>query len=59
MLQKLNQYLETNIYDADVNNVEFLKAYGTHIDDGRSSNRAVTALLKAIEHMYSSVTTSE
>lgn len=33
-------YLENGRYPADVNNRDFVKAFGTHLDDGRSAERA-------------------
>ena len=50
LMQRLNRYLETGQYDADVHNREFLKSYGTHIDDGKSSQRALNELLGIIDH---------
>ncbi|GAG34370.1 unnamed protein product [marine sediment metagenome] len=49
LVSSLGKYLDTGIYLADVNDNAFLRAYGTHLDDGRSSERAVEEVLKAIE----------
>ena len=49
LLESLKKYLTTGIYPADISDNTFLKTYGTHLDDGRSSERAVEEVLKAIK----------
>lgn len=41
LIKEVQFYLETGEYKADVNNREFVKAFATHFDDGRSLERAV------------------
>lgn len=48
LVKKLDRFLSTGRYEADVNNREFLRAYGTHLDDGQSAGRAVTGVFQAI-----------
>jgi len=48
LIEALKKYLATGIYPADLNDNSFLKAYGTFLDDGHSSERAVNELLKTI-----------
>lgn len=49
LVSSLGKYLDAGVYLADVNDNAFLRAYGTHLDDGRSSERAVEEVLKAIK----------
>lgn len=51
----LGEFLSTGVYPADVNDNTFLKAYGTCLDDGRISQRAVEETLKAIEASKSKI----
>jgi hypothetical protein len=48
LVGKLNEYVKTGRYPADVFDREFIKAYGTHLDDGKSSERAADAVLGII-----------
>ena len=45
LVSKIDEYLKSGEYPADVNNREFLKDFGTHLDDGRSAYRAKDFLL--------------
>lgn len=45
----IDDYLKKGIYPADVGNREFVRAYGCHVDDGKSAYRAATELLNIIE----------
>lgn len=45
----LDDYLKTGNYSADVNNREFLKEYGTYLDDGKSAERAVNKVIEITE----------
>jgi len=49
IIESLKKYLSTGIYPADIEDNAFLKAYGTHLDDGHSYERAVAEVCKAIE----------
>lgn len=46
LVKKIDDYLNTGHYEADINNREFIRAYGTHLDDGKSAERAIDFLLK-------------
>ena len=41
LAEKIELYFRKNIYDADLNNDEYARAYGTHMNDGRSVERAL------------------
>jgi len=47
LLQRLEDYLRAGEYGADCRERSFLREYGTHLDDGRSSERAAAVLLEA------------
>lgn len=49
LIKKLDNYLKTGNYPADVNNREFLKKYGTYLDDEKSAERAVCKVLETIK----------
>lgn len=49
LIPKLDDYLKTGNYPADVNNREFIKRYGTYLDDGNSTERAVGKVLEIIK----------
>ena len=49
LCETVDEYLTKGVYSADVNNKEYVKAYGCYLDDGLSSKRAVDELLKIIE----------
>ena len=44
LISKIDLYLTNGTYDADVNNREFIREYGAHLDDGLSINRFVSEL---------------
>jgi hypothetical protein len=44
LLKSVDLYLNKGIYNADVNNREFVAAYGSHNDDGKSIFRAISKL---------------
>ncbi|MFH2106777.1 MAG: hypothetical protein ABII22_05950 [Candidatus Micrarchaeota archaeon] len=51
MSKAINSFLDTGSvpgYDVDLNNHEFLKRYGTHLDDGKSAERAAKLVYKKI-----------
>ena len=48
LIDAIKDYIEHHIYPADVNNDEYLKAYGTYLDDGESDKRAVDKVLELI-----------
>jgi len=45
----LNQYLDSGniMQQIDLNNRDFLKLYGTHLDDGKNANRVVDVLMSS------------
>ncbi len=43
-MQKVKDYMKTNIFSADVGDNEFLKAYGNYLDDGKSAGRALSVI---------------
>lgn len=49
LMKELDGFLKTGSYRADVTNREFLRHYATYLDDGRSAERAVDAVIKTIE----------
>jgi hypothetical protein len=49
MIRKLDEYLVSGRYDADVNDDTFLRSYCTYLDDGRSSERAASEILRILE----------
>jgi len=49
LINELDDYLKTGNYPADVNNREFIKKYGTYLDDGKSAERAVNKVLEIIK----------
>jgi hypothetical protein len=49
MVEKLDEYLVSGRYDADVNDDTFLRSYCTYLDDGRSSERAASEILRILE----------
>lgn len=44
LVEKMRQFLDSGEYGADVNDREFVKRYGTHLDDGKSMDRALNLL---------------
>jgi hypothetical protein len=48
LLKSVDLYLKNGIYNADVNNREFVVSYGSHLDDGLSINRAEKELLNIV-----------
>jgi len=48
LMNKLEGFLRTRQLDADVNSREYLKLYGTHIDDGMSDIRAANFVKSAL-----------
>ncbi|MBA7541017.1 hypothetical protein ES705_33323 [subsurface metagenome] len=55
LIKKLDDYLKTGNYPADVNNREFIKKYGTYLDDGKSAERAANKVLEVIKEKCQSV----
>lgn len=45
LISRVKEYLTTGKYPADLRNREFVKAYGTHLDDGRSADRVIEFLI--------------
>lgn len=45
LIKKVDDYLNTGNYPADLYDREFIKAYGTYLDDGKSVERAVDFIL--------------
>lgn len=50
----VERYLDHGAYHADVNNDEFLRLWGTYLNDGESDRRAVGEVLKIINRNQSS-----
>jgi hypothetical protein len=50
LLKSVDLYLNKGIYNADVNNREFVVAYGSHIDDGKAIFRSVSEFHKIISN---------
>jgi len=48
LMRLLRSYLQSGIYPADLNDDAFCKAYGNHLNDGKSTDRAVHLLNKYI-----------
>ena len=48
LINAIKCYIEQKTYPADVNNDEFLKAYGTYLNDGASDKRVVGKVLEMI-----------
>jgi len=44
LMDKLEEYLKTGHYPADINSREYLKLHGTHLDDGEGHLRALKVL---------------
>jgi len=55
----LRDYIEQRIYPADVDNDEFLKAYGSYLNDGNSARRAADQVVEAIDKNRSKKTAHE
>lgn len=50
LIEKIDDYLKTGIYQADINNREFINAYGTYLDDGKSVDRAVNFIFSLMKN---------
>ena len=50
LVEEIDRYIKTGHYPADVKNREFIRAYGTHLDDGRSAERAADFLLSLMNN---------
>lgn len=48
LVESIDRYLQTGYYPADVTNREFVRAYGSHLDDGGAARRAADELLKLV-----------
>lgn len=49
LMDALNAFIQTNIYPADCEDREFLKLYGTCLDDGHSHRRVENIIKKYLE----------
>jgi hypothetical protein len=49
LINRLELYLQTGDYTADRDDREYMKLYGTHLDDGKSSQRALAILEKTLK----------
>ncbi|GEM_PF-1306619 len=45
LIARIEDYLKTGEYGADLDDREFVRAYGTHLDDGRSAERGAGFVL--------------
>lgn len=52
LIKSLKNYLQTGFYTADLSDDGFLKACCTYLNDGKSCERAVTEILKAISRSH-------
>lgn len=64
LCKAVDEYLTKGVYPADVYNREFVRAYGCHLDDGLSSQRAADELLEimgenSLDNFESSDTSSK
>jgi len=48
LFEKTREFIEKGSYDRDIENTEFLNAYGRHLDDLKSAERAVDTVLDLI-----------
>lgn len=48
LINELKSYLKTGVYSTDVGNRDFLKLYGTYLDDGKSNVRAENLVMKML-----------
>lgn len=48
LVQRLDDFLIKGLYDADIDNDEYLKAFGTYLGDGKSAERGVQVVLDRI-----------
>ncbi len=48
LVASIDRYLQTGYYPADVTNREFVRAYGSHLDDGGAARRAADELMKLV-----------
>ncbi|MBZ0220847.1 MAG: hypothetical protein K8I01_10500 [Candidatus Methylomirabilis sp.] len=48
LIMKIEEYLKTGEYGADLDDREFVRAYGTYLDDRRSAERAAGFVLKLL-----------
>jgi hypothetical protein len=44
LVKQIDKFIHEGIYLADVDNREFIRSYGTHLDDGNSAERAINFL---------------
>ncbi|MBE7414479.1 MAG: hypothetical protein HS130_04290 [Deltaproteobacteria bacterium] len=49
LIMRIEEYLKTGEYGADLDDREFVRAYGTHLDDGKSAERAAGFVLKLLD----------
>ncbi|MBI4823528.1 MAG: hypothetical protein HY805_04775 [Nitrospirae bacterium] len=49
LISRLDGFLKTGKYPADTKNREYIRAYGTHLDDGNSAKRAEAECVKIIK----------
>jgi hypothetical protein len=50
LINALKSYIHREIYKPDVNNKDYLRAFGTYTNDGRSTERGVQNILDHISH---------
>lgn len=49
LISYMQKYVSEGIYDADVHDTSYLKAFGNYLDDGRSGERGVEECLTIVE----------
>jgi len=49
LVSRVDEYIQNGKYPADVNNKEYIKKYGTFLDDGRSADRVIDFLEQIFE----------
>lgn len=59
MLEKVDEYLRSGKYQADLNCREFARAYSTHLDDGKTLERVASVLRTDSRSKLSSSRTNE
>lgn len=54
LILRIEEYLKTGEYGADLDDREFIRAYGTHLDDGKSAERAAGFIMNLLDERRNS-----